>query len=300
MPETDVNEPDAGRRVDELARVLNATVEIALDAPSQLEWAPRPGSLFATEQDGLRGEWLDAHQLAWTYIAMTAQAATDHLASLEAILSGRSALGLLVIARTVGEAAGQGWWFAEAGIGHEERVRRAYGIRARGLLESERLAEQFLEDASDRTREHLTDQLARISENRQRVLQQARDVLGFPVHRDGEKLIQLVNGPPTRTALFEDVLESASIGIGGIVYGAWSGVAHSNPVQLLDYHDQVDIDESSAGLQLQLLLSTIESAVYVAIEAHREMMTRVFLLSGWDCDAWADWIDEQKRVLRRG
>lgn len=293
----DVRETEASRRVDELAAMLGRTVEVAMDAPGQLEWAPQPGSLIQRERSGLEGEWLEAHLLSWTYLAITAQAATDHIASLEAVLRGRTALGIMVIARTAGEAAGQGWWLAEGGIGHVERVRRAYAIRARGLLESERLAGQFLEQASERNRDHLAEQHARISANRQGVLRDARDHLGLKVHREGDTLTQLVDGPPSRTELFEAVLSAASIDIGGIVYGQWSGVAHSNPVTLLDYHDQVDIDEDTSGLNLCLLLSTVESTVYAAVMAHRQMMSRMYQISGWDSSAWADWTDQQNRAL---
>ncbi|MDE0802788.1 MAG: hypothetical protein OSA99_05630 [Acidimicrobiales bacterium] len=297
MVDVDEGDTDAGRRVDELADVLVRTVEIAMDAPGQAEWSPFPASLIDQERAPLEGAWLEAHLLAWTYVAMTAQAATDHLASLGAVLRGRTALGLLVMARTAGEAAGQGWWLAEDGIGHVERVRRAYGIRARGLMESERLASQFLEHAGDHNQDHLAEQRDRIRANRQRVLRQARDDLGFKVHREGEELTHLVDGPTSRTELFRDVMSSASIAVGGIVYGQWSGVAHSNPVTLLDYHDQTEIDADTAGLHLRLLLSTVESTVYATVNAHRQMMDRVYLISGWDATAWEAWKNDQTSVM---
>lgn len=272
---------------------LRRTVEI-FAVLTDARVAPRPCSPADCELSEARGltlgdrTWGEAPvRTAYAAALMSYTVALDEARAMAAALTGdtKTAIPVVVLARSLAETASQAWWLLEPGTGARGRVERLQCVRLRSAIEGEQAA------AADGIVEADWPQY---TETQAYVLEYSRMLgLDSPT-RDG--WVHVCGGQRLPSAKHRIAAMFGDVGVEG-VYNIHSGFAHGEIFALGQGFEQ------SADSQLCRPVvheGTLQGAVAVTARGLYCPADRLARLYGLDGPELDDWVDQHDALTGLG
>jgi hypothetical protein len=208
--------------VERTEQLINSSLEATF-------WTPRASSVFDFE---LQNTELDTTGVAWgpnepkmayEMAQLSLTAISDHFASIHKLLQPPlSIFGQAVLARSIFESAGFGFWMTDPGIDVRTRVARAYSIFWEAARTHLREARKHGAAEEAAAQAHFDSIKARIAE------------LGFNTAKVNNKWIIVECGAmPTKTSWVEELFAGDLQHDYTKIYSPYSGVTHGEITALL-------------------------------------------------------------------
>lgn len=224
----------------------------------------------ALEEPAAVGVWGEVPvRMAYAVAIMCYSAALEQARAMLPLMAGDfSAVPVVVLARSLLEAASQAWWLLEPEIGHRRRVKRLQALRFRSGVEGERAAEA---DGA------APDQYHRYTETTDQVMRFSQ-ALGLAIPSQ-DRNVYVCGGERLPTASRRVVMMFADVDVPSL-YHLYSGFPHGELFALRQGFEQV----GDRGLHWRptLNVDTFKGVVAVTSYAFYPPGARIATLFGLD------------------